>query len=121
MKKIIAIILAVIMCISMVACAAVSKEPESNEPSLSDKIHTAVMARANMYCKVMYEDVRNVTIDIGSSAEAEDGTYTVKGYARIIDNYGDTYKGKFEAVVEVDDSGSVSCSKFNLDTPTKEK
>lgn len=122
MKRIIAIMLAVIMCFSLVACGIIGKKSgSSNEPSTTDKIRTAVMARANAYCMVMYEDVRNVVVDIGSTEEMEDGSYSVKGYAKIIDDYGDTYKGKFEATVEFDEEGKASCSKFNLDTPKKEK
>lgn len=115
MKKLFSVILIMLLVLSMCACG--SKEPEWD---LDDEIHSAVQAKAAVYCMFEYADVKNVLASVTNTEDNGNGTYDVKGYVTVIDAYGDRYKGKFDAVVSVTEGGDATCRSFDLETPRKE-
>ncbi len=113
LKKFTALILALVMCLPLAACG--KKEPEFN---LRDEIKLAIQAKASVECLFNYANVKLVLVDTLNYDDNGDGTYDCKGYISITDDYGDKYRGKFDAVVKVVDEDA-SVSSFELETPKK--
>ncbi len=114
MKKVLAILLALVMCISLVACG--EKEPEFD---LRSEIKSAIQSKASVECLFSYADVKLVLVDTLNYEDNGDGTYDCKGYIAVTDDYGDKYRGKYDAVVKVVDEDA-SVVSFDLETPKKD-
>ena len=100
MKKLIALLMAMTMVLSLCACG--EKEPEFD---VSESIRSSVRAEsafqfASPFSK--YTGVKSVMLDTLSYEDNGDGTYICKGKVLLIDDYGDKYTCKYDAVVEVD-------------------
>ncbi len=117
MKKITMILLSIIMVLSLGACGG---ESESSEYDVRDEIKRAVNAQANVECVMGYANVKLVDTTCTTIDDNGDGTYDVKGYVVITDDYHDKYKGYFDAVVSVDESGDADVDDFELETPVKQ-
>ena len=117
MKKLAASLLALAMCLAMCAC---SSTPKSEGNPVEEEIRITVQAEAAVECMFSYKDVKNVLASVTDTDDNEDGTYDVKGYITVIDDYGDRYKAKYDAVVAIDEDGDGDCKSFSMDTPTRE-
>ncbi|NCE63670.1 hypothetical protein D1159_03510 [Pseudoflavonifractor sp. 524-17] len=120
MKKLRVFLLGLAMICALCACGGgggTSSPQDDLEQALKDKVWADVAVE----CKFSYADVKNVTTNVTDISE-DDGTYTVKGKATVLDNYGDKYVGKFTAEYTYSES-SESFNKVDLDleTPTKQK
>lgn len=118
MKKTLLLLTLIVLSISLCACSS-SNDTSNYEESVEENIESEVRSTAAVECLISYKDVKNTLVDCSTIDDNGDGTYDVKGYVTIIDAYGDKYKGKFDAVVSVDDSGEADCTEFNLETPRK--
>lgn len=121
MKKVIALLLVAITLVSLCACG---KSAKKETISTDEAIENSVVREARGYVVINYENVKNVFTTVTSTRSNDDGTYDVKGYVEVLDDYNDRYKGKFDALVAVNlhDDGTVSgafCKSFDLETPTK--
>ena len=122
MKKVIALLLVTITLISLCACG---KSTKKETISVDEAIEDAVVRKARGYVVINYANVKNIFTTVTSTRTTDDdGTYDVKGYVEVLDDYNDRYKGKFDALVAVNlhDDGTVSgafCKSFDLETPTK--
>ena len=121
MKKVIALLLVAITLVSLCACGTSAKKETI---STDEAIENSVVREARGYVVINYENVKNVFTTVTSTRSNDDGTYDVKGYVEVLDDYNDRYKGKFDALVAVNlhDDGTVSgafCKSFDLETPTK--
>lgn len=117
MKKFVLGALLLVMALNLCACGSGGAEEEDD---LSDEIQSTVQAKAAVECMFNYADVKNVMASVTDTDDNGDGTYDVKGYVTVIDDYGDKYKGKYDAVVSISESGDARCSSFSMETPTKE-
>lgn len=122
MKKVIALLLVTITLISLCACG---KSTKKETISVDEAIEDAVVRKARGYVVINYANVKNIFTTVTSTRTTDDdGTYDVKGYVEVLDDYNDRYKGKFDALVEIilNDDGTVfgaRCNSFDLETPTK--
>ena len=120
MKKVLSLILALVLCLSLCACG---------EPSVSidEEIQLVIQAKASSYCKVSFNDVKNVSVSVTDTQpyliehgiDDEYEKYYVYGYVIVTDVYGDQYKAKFSANVYFDEERNGECREFEMDTPTK--
>ena len=94
MKRIFLIILALIMCFSIIACDGNKKETKSIE----DKVRSAVESRIIVEIGYTYDTVGvpNCTYYID---KIDDNNFKVTGKVTVKDKYGDTYTGKYDAEV----------------------
>ena len=107
MKKVLAIIMAVIMCLSLCACG--KKEPvETVEDKVISSVKSNIMARiAIQYDTVGAPSITCFIDEIGENQYEATGKVTVK------DKYGDSYTGKYDATVKYDpstDDCNVNCT-----------
>lgn len=100
MKKILALILAVFMCLSLCACGGGKGE---NSESVEDKVRSSVESRLMTYVTLSYETVGVPTITCYIE-EVGENVFEVSGKVTVKDKYGDTYSGKYDAEVEYDPS-----------------
>lgn len=112
MKKLFAIILSVVLGLSLCACS----ESGSNSESVEDKVRSAVENYIMASVAVQYDTtgVPSITAYIDEIGENE---YEVTGKVTVRDKYGDSYTGKYDAVVEYDpetDDCAVDCNLGNL-------
>ena len=118
MKRIIALLLVMITLLSLCACGKSDKG--TSKPSVKQAISDAVRSTAIVKTKFSYANVKSTFTTVTSYYDNGDGTYDVKGYVEVIDDYNDKYKGKFDAVVRIfEETGKGSCDSFDLETPTK--
>lgn len=110
MKKFLAILMVALLSISLVACSGSKEEPESVTDKVKDEVKYRIMATI----AVQYETtgVPNITYYVD---EMGDNTYEVTGKVSVKDKYGDTYTGKYDAVVEYDPAADdCSIDSFSL-------
>ena len=118
MKRCASLVLAAVMLLGLCACGGGSAAPK--EEDYSDAIRLAVQSEAAVECIFTYANVKNVLASVTNTDANGDGTYDVKGYITVIDDYGDRYKAKFDATVSVDEDGDADCDSFSMETPTRE-
>ena len=118
MKKILLLLLTLAI-LSVGLCSCGSNSSSGSKESVEESIESEVRATAAVECMFTYKDVKYTLVDCSTIDDNGDGTYDVKGYVTIKDDYGDEYKGKFDAVVSVNKDGEADCTEFNLDTPKK--
>lgn len=112
MKKILAILMALVMCVSLSACGS-SKEPEE---TVDEKVISAVKSDITAEIILFYDTVGvpSITCFVDEISENE---FEVTGKVTVKDKYGDTYTGKYDAVVEYDpstDECDVDCELYKL-------
>lgn len=114
MKKLLALLLTLVLCLSLCACG--EKEPEFDpEEAFESKVSSAVAA----YCVLSYQDVKTAITTL-SDIDVDGDIYTGKGKVTVRDNYGDTYVGKVTAVYKYNEE-TQSFSKVSLDIETPKK
>ena len=113
MKKLLAFILAMVLCFSLCACGG-NKDTESIE----DRVKQSVKNRLNFMVSLddKWKAVNNVTCIINKKSE---NTFEVTGKISIRDKYGDLYTGKYDASVEYDASTDTFKTNCNIGTLTK--
>lgn len=115
MKRWIALLLALVACLSLCACG--KKEPP--KPSVTDLLRDEVEIDIQVYCSVYYENVRSTSCTMFTDDQG-DGLYHVSGKATVIDNYGDKYQGNYDADYQYNEEDeSFTQINFELQTPTK--
>ena len=97
MKKILALLVAFAFCVSLCACGAKVEPTESAE----DKIRSEVQAELTVEIMFSYDTVGvpQITYNIRKVNEEK---YEVSGKVTVKDKYGDSYTGKYDAVVSYD-------------------
>lgn len=114
MKKIIVLLMASVLCISLCACG--NKNSKFNpEEAFESEVRSAVAVK----CMFSYKDVKLTTTSL-TDIDVNGDTYTGKGKIRITDNYGDTYEGKLTAVYKYNED-SQDFKKISLDIETPKK
>ncbi len=121
MKKIVALLLVAITLISLCACG---KSTKKETITVDKAIENAIEREARHHVIFNYANVKTLLTTVTTTRSNDDGTYDVKGYVEVLDDYNDRYKGKFDALVEIilNDDGTVfgaRCNSFDLETPTK--
>ncbi len=108
-------LLALTMVFSLSACGNREEEVDPEK-----ELKSQVWADVAVECKFSYQNVKNVTTNLVDIQE-DDDIYTVKGKVTILDSYGDTYSGNFDAEYEYKEMDN-SFRKINLeiDHPTKD-
>lgn len=97
MKKILALLLAIALCVGLCACGG-SKEPEINpESEAADAVRSRIMVEIALgYDTVGVPSITTYVDQVGEN------TYEVTGKVTVKDKYGDSYTGKYDATVEYD-------------------
>jgi len=112
MKKLVGVILVLMLCFSLCACG----EGES----VKDKVGDAVQLMVISYVDYQY-DIRAVTNVTAYVEEISENEFEVSGKVTALDDYGDSYTGKYDAVAvydpETDYCDVIDC---NVDTMYKE-
>ena len=117
MKKILLVLLAAIMIISHCSCGGSG----SNQTSEQDEVKKVVKNRLEAKILVSYDTVGTPTITYYLDKSGS-SRYNVSGKVTVKDKYGDSFTGKYDAVVDFDSSTSTwKVTSCNLDTPTKDK
>ena len=96
MKKVLAIILAMILCFSLCACNGGNEE---DTESIEDKVKSAVKSDIMATIKLQYDTtgLPNITCYVDKISENK---FEVTGKVTVKDKYGDSYTGKYDADVE---------------------
>ena len=117
MKKVLSILLGLVLCFSLCACGSKSSESTVSSEyteSVEDKVRNAVETTISVYVKLSYNTtgVPTIICYIDSSGTNE---YTVSGKVTVRDKYGDSYTGKYDAVVVYNpETDSCSVSSYDL-------
>lgn len=121
MKKFLSVLLMSVIMFSLVACGG-TKEPEkSPEELIIEDVKSAVSSK--IIATIIWKyDTEGTPIITHYVDEISENKFEVTGKVTVRDKYGDTYTGKYDAIVEYDpaeeDSDIVS---FNLGTLYKDK
>lgn len=112
MKKLFAVILAMVLCFSLCACGGDGGSTESVE----DKIREAVKAQINE--EVMsQQDIKGDPSITTYLDQVDEYKYEVTGKVTVLDKNGDTYTADYDAVAEYDpatDDCDVDCEMDRL-------
>ena len=103
MKKILVFLLVVVLAFSLVACGSSGNETqeESGEEAIIKDVKDTVSARIVAKIVVSYDTVGSPTITHYVD-EIDENEYEVTGKVTVRDKYGDTYTGKYDAIVIYD-------------------
>ena len=96
MKKILCFALVVILCCSFISC-----ENKGAEPSKEDLVKECVKNRIGVELMLSYDITGNIQTTYFLD-EVSTNVFEVTGKVTVKDKYGDTYSGKYDAVVEYD-------------------
>lgn len=97
MKKVFAIILAMVLCLSLCACSGGNGDTESVEDKVKLAVESQIMA--NIMLQYDTTGLPSITYYID---EISENNFEVTGKVTVKDKYGDSYTGKYDAVVEYD-------------------
>ena len=99
MKKLLAVILAMLLCVSLFACGGKGGDTESVE----DKVKDAVESQIQVNIMLQYDTtgVPSITYYVDKIGE---NVFEVTGKVTVRDKYGDTYTGNYDAEVEYNPS-----------------
>ncbi len=122
MKKLLAVLLLMsVFMFSLVACGGTEEAKKSPEELIIEDVKSTVSARIITTIILNY-DTEGTPIITHYVNEISENKFEVTGKVTVRDKYGDTYTGKYDAVVEYDpaeeDSYVVS---FDLGTLYKDK
>ncbi len=95
MKKLIAITLTLIMCVGLVGCGG------STEDSVESKVADAVESRVMTEVMLRYDTKGSPTITTFVDDQGGNN-YVVTGKVTVMDKYGDSYTGKYDATAKYD-------------------
>lgn len=98
MKKFLSLLLALVMCISLVACGGESSSENTTE-SVESKVERSVKSNIEVDIMFSYDTVGvpNITYYID---EVSENNFEVSGKVTVKDKYGDSYSGKYDATVK---------------------
>ena len=98
MKKIIALLLAMVMMFALCACGV--EEKPSNEILAREAVEDWI----RFYYPYLEseKDIQSASANAVSATEIGNGKYEVKGYIFIKDGYGDNYEAKFDAIISIE-------------------
>lgn len=97
MKKILLVCLSLALVFSLAACGG---QGEAGDP-VSEKVKNEVGRRIRVAITIDYDTVGSPTITYFLD-EISTSVYEVTGKVTVKDKYGDTYTGKYDAIVEYD-------------------
>ena len=109
MKRVIALLLVVVLCVGLCACSNSGTTKNSKE----DKVVSEVKSYITFEIKYYYDTVGMPTITTHVEKISEN-TYEVTGKVTIKDKYGDSYTGKYDAEVEYNPSTEKCSVDLNL-------
>lgn len=98
MKKFLSLLLTISLCVSLVACGG-GGSSESKTESVESKVERSVKAYINTEIMFSYDTVGdpNITYYID---EISENNFEVSGKVTVKDKYGDSYSGKYDAIVK---------------------
>ena len=101
MKKLFAILLALVLCFSLCACGGDSGSTETVEETVEDKVEDEVQAYVSSRVLLEYDifGPPNITCYVAKETENE---FKVTGKVTVKDEYGDSYTGNYDTYVEYD-------------------
>ena len=108
MKKILIVLLIVVAVLSLVSCNGAE-----SELSVYDRVKIAVESHINVYHMYKYDVAGRPEITYFMD-EIQTNVYEVTGKVTVQDKYGDTYTGKYDAVVEYNPNKE-ECSVWSLE------
>ena len=109
MKKFLALVLALVMCASLVACSS-----EEAEESIEDKVKDSVQYNIMVRIKLQYDsNVSDITYNIN---EISENNFEVTGKVTVKDKYDDVYSGKYDATVKYDPETDECGTKVVIDS-----
>lgn len=108
MKKMIALVLSLVLCLSLCACG----DNGDDTTSVNQKVKNSVIAQLTLKVKLQYE-ITGQPIITTNIKEISENRYKVTGKITVRDAYGDSYTGKYDAIVDYDPSKD-NC-KANID------
>ena len=122
-------IIAVAIYLSLCACVAINmgktpkKTPEKTpEQMIEDSVRLRCETDVTAECLYSYKDIKSTTVDIVTiNHDEEENIYRCQGKVTLIDNYGDTYVGKFTAEYEDSDISGIHEKYIDVETPTIKK
>ncbi len=120
MKRVFALVLAVLMMVSLCACGGGSSSSETAESSERDKVTSAVRGRAVAAMLVEYETSGSPQVTMASVREKSNHEWEVSGKITVKDKYGDTYTCNYDAKVKYDpELDKANVTDFEHTTPRK--
>lgn len=115
MKKVLLVPLYLITIICIIAVISICLNVYiDTQPDFVTKMESAINPTAFTHCLDHYAEVKQTSVECTTLYDNENGTYDIKGYITITDDYNDKYKIKFNATVGIDESGNMKCNFFNL-------
>lgn len=108
MKKFLCLALVAILCCSFISCGNKEKEP-----SKEDLVKECVKDRIDVKLMLSYDITGNIQATYFLD-EVRTNVFEVTGKVTVKDKYGDSYSGKYDAVVEYDPQ-SKKCSLEDLE------
>lgn len=109
MKRVIALLLVLVLCVGLCACSNSGTTKNSKE----DKVVSSVKSRIMVEVKLNYDTTGAPTITTNVKKISEN-TYEVTGKVTVKDKYGDSYTGKYDAEVEYNPSTETCSVDLNL-------
>lgn len=118
MKKLFALILAMVLCFSLCACGG-NGDTESVEDKVKHAVKNTLWSKIQLSSDSQWIAVTNVTYNINKKAENK---FEVTGKVSISNKDGNTYTGNYKASVEYDSSSDKCYAHYtdcNIGTLTK--
>ena len=97
MKKVFSIILAMVLCLSLCACSGGNVDTKSVEDKVKLAVESQIMAKITLQYDTT--GIPSITYYIDKISENK---FEVTGKVTVKDKYGDSFTGKYDAVVEYD-------------------
>ena len=121
MKKLLSFLLIIVLVFSFVSCGGDSSDSQSKvSESVESRARSSVISRVQLNVSLKYEIVGlpTVTCYLNKIRENE---FEATGKVTVRDKYGDTYTGKYDAVVEYNPTtDKFSVSPCNVDSLYKD-
>lgn len=117
MKRILSATLILLMCLSLCACGSSGEsESQSVESIVENRVKSYIMAEIALTYET--EGVPTITYFVNQAGENQ---YEVTGKVTVKDKYGDSYTGKYDALVDYDaETGEAEIDTCDIDTLYKD-
>ena len=122
MKKALVLLLTIILVCSLFSCGKGKENEKTKDPEeiIIEDVKSTVSSQITATIILKYDTVGSPTVTHYVD-EISDNKYEVTGKVTVRDKYGDTYTGKYDAIVVYDPtSEDCSISSFNLGTLYKD-